>query len=79
MAALFVLDGEEAGDVLAERTQLVGFLDLAGLFAQAELEELLAGLAELGDGFLSGKITDFFGSHDGTDLKRLRWQWGRAG
>jgi hypothetical protein len=36
-------DGLEAGDVLAEGAQLVGLLDLAGLLAQAQLEELIRG------------------------------------
>src|SRR4051794_27870974 len=45
---LLVGDGLEARDVLAKGAQLVGFLHLAGLLAQLELEELLARLAELG-------------------------------
>ena len=41
LGLLLVEDGLEAGDVLAEGAQLVGLLDLAGLLAQAELEQLI--------------------------------------
>src|SRR5476651_431649 len=64
-AFLFVGDGLEVGDVLAERAQLVGLLDLSGLLAQAKLEELLAGFAELGGDLGGREIADFFGSHNG--------------
>jgi len=41
------------------------FLDLAGLLAQAELEELFAGLAELGGDLGWREGADFFGGHGG--------------
>jgi hypothetical protein len=44
---LLAEDGLEAGDVLAERAQLVGLLDLAGHLAHAGLEEGFADLADL--------------------------------
>jgi len=66
----FAFRGSEGGletcDVLAERAQLVGLLDLTRLLAQAELEELLANLAELGGDLSRSEVADFFGSHDGT-------------
>ena len=47
-AFLFVEDGFEAGDVLAQGAQFMSLLDLAGLAAHAEMEELLADLAAVG-------------------------------
>ena len=56
-------DGFHAGDVFADAADGVGFLDLAGLLAKAELEELLAGFAELGVDFREGEVVDFLGCH----------------
>src|SRR6185312_516895 len=56
-------DGFEARDVLAQGVQLVGLLHLARLLAQAEGEELLAGLAELGGDLGRGEVADFFRGH----------------
>jgi hypothetical protein len=50
---------EEARDVLAIGAQEVRFLDLAGVLAQAELEEGLAGLAELGGDLARGESRGF--------------------
>jgi hypothetical protein len=52
-------DGLEPGDVLAEGAQFVGLFDLAGLLAQPELEELLAGLREA-CWISAGEFADFF-------------------
>ena len=54
--------GFESGDVLAERAQLVGFLDLTRLLAQTQLEELLASFAKLGGELGWREFADFFGS-----------------
>jgi hypothetical protein len=64
-AFLLVLDGEEAGDVLAERAQMIGLFDLTRLLAETELEEFLTGGANFGGDLIGGEIADFFGSHDG--------------
>ena len=63
LAVLFVKDGLEAGNILAEGAQLVGFLHLAGLFAHTQLEELLAQFAELGGDLDWREFADFFRSH----------------
>src|SRR6478609_7498441 len=62
---LLLQDGLQARDVLAVGAQEVRLLDLAGILAQAELEELLAGLAELRGDLARGEVADFFGSHGG--------------
>src|SRR5258708_40065608 len=63
--SLRVEDGLQACDVLAVFAQEVRLLDLAGVLAQAELEELFAGLAELGGDLGRGEVADFLGSHGG--------------
>src|SRR5690606_38602399 len=60
---LLGLDGFEAGDVLAQGAEQVGLLDLTGLLAQAQLEQLLAGLVELGVDLGDREVADFLGFH----------------
>src|SRR5471030_2155487 len=60
---LLLEDGREPRDILAEDAQLMGLLHLAGLLAHPQLEELVAGFAELGADFGGGEFADFFRSH----------------
>src|SRR5690606_15182358 len=65
---LLLEDGLKAGDVLAVNAQEVRLLNLAGVLAQAELEELFAGFAELGADLAGREFADFLGSHGGRFL-----------
>src|SRR5512135_3420235 len=56
-------NGFQPGDVLAVGAKQVRLLDLTGVLAQAQLEELVAGFAELGGDLGGGEVADFFGSH----------------
>src|ERR1019366_5098918 len=56
----------------------MGLLDLAGLPAHVQLEELLADLAELGGDLGRGEFADFFGSHGGKRFCGGRAQGGGA-
>jgi len=60
---LLVDGGFEPSDVLAEDADFVSFFYLSGLLAQAELEKLLAGFAELGFDLGRREFANFFGSH----------------
>src|SRR5581483_11155709 len=53
----------EAGDILAQEAKDVRLLDLAGVFLEPELEQLVAGGAELVLDFAGCEFADFLGFH----------------
>jgi hypothetical protein len=61
-------DSLEAGDLLAESAEFVGFFNLPRLLAQAELNELLASGAETAFEFRRGEFKNFFGLHNRTSF-----------
>src|SRR5580658_9328097 len=56
-------DRFQACDALAQGAHLMGFFDLASLLAQAQLQELIPGFAELGAKLRGGKFTNLLNSH----------------
>jgi hypothetical protein len=54
-------DGFEPRNVLPEHADLVGLFDLAGLLAQAEVEQLFAGVAQLGFDLSRREFADVLG------------------